>query len=244
MGHHVGAPGRRLLHADADLLVGVLIHPEGIGRREHAARHHHLDLVSALAKLLPHYLSHLIDAVGHLRGDPVIAGAAAGLEAGLVAHVAVAAGLAYGPAGEQHPGARDQALLHGEREPQVGAPRIAHRGEAPPERAFEAVPCVLMDQRRRHVVEGRHVEVDEEGVEVGVDQARHQRSPAAGHALGIRPVRAPNRRQPPRSGRPRPPRSRSRAARPRPRRTPCIPRRRSSRRHSPLARTVVYQASP
>ena len=192
MRHHIGAARRGFLHADPDLLVGVLIHPERVRRREHAARDHHLDLVRALAKLLPRRLADRIDPVRNLGDGPVVGSAGTGLEAGLAAHVAVAAGLAQPSAREEDPGARDQALLHRKREAKVGAACVPHRGEAPPERPFETVPRVLVEQRRRHVFDIGDVEIDEKGVEVGVDQARHQRAPAAGHALriGRRPDRA------------------------------------------------------
>ena len=183
--HHVGPPRRGFLYADADLLVGVLVHPERVGRREHAARDHHLDLVGALAQMLAHRLADGIDPVGHLRDRPVVGGAAAGLEAGLLAHVAVAAGLAQRLAREEDPGARDQAALHRHGEAEVGAAGVAHRGEAPPERALQAVPRLLVEQRRRNVLDRGHVDLDEERVEVGVDQPRHERAAAAGDACRL-----------------------------------------------------------
>ena len=194
MRHHIGAARRRFLHADADLLVGVLIHPERVRRREHAARDHHLDLVRALAKLLPRRLADRIDPVRNLGDGPMVGSAGTGSKRVWLRMSPWPPVLAQPSAREEDPGARDQALLHPQaRRPRSGAACVPHRGEAPPERPFETVPRVLVEQATpaclRYLGD---VEIDEKGVEVGIDQARHQRAPAAGHALriGRRPDRA------------------------------------------------------
>ena len=178
VGHHVGAARRRLLHGGADLVVGILVHPDRIGRRQHAAGDHQLDLVGALAQLLPRRAAHFVRPVGDGRDRPPVAGAAARLEPRRAPHVAVPAALAQRAAREQDARAGDQPLLHGAREARVGAARVAHRREAPVQRRLQVAPRVLVEERGRHVVEGGHVEGGEQGVEMGVDQAGHQRPPA------------------------------------------------------------------
>ncbi len=105
----------------------------------------------------------------------------------------VAAGLRQGLAGIEHARPVDEPAGHRHGQPVIRAAGIAHGGEAALERALEDAPCVQVDERLGHGVEGDPVDGRCQRVEVGVDQARHETAAAElddARALRLdRPVR-------------------------------------------------------
>ena len=125
--HDVGAEARRLLDGRRDLVDAKLQALERIALRRDAARHHQLDLVGALAKLVAHRLQHLGDAVG----DAAHVGkarAARAFEARLrgPAEVGVPAGLADRHAGDEQARAVDDAVVDRRLHAVIAAARVAH----------------------------------------------------------------------------------------------------------------------
>jgi hypothetical protein len=92
------------------------------------------------------------------------------------AKISVPAGLGEGPAGVEQPGAGDESAVDGPGEAVVGAAGVADGGESPRDGGFQEAAGVLGDERRRHVLHVADVGIRRDGVEVRVDEARHERA--------------------------------------------------------------------
>ena len=127
---------------------------------------------------------HLRHAVGDAaeRGARMAAGAARNA-GGARAEIAVAAGLAQRPAGDEQPRPGDEALLHRLGEPEIGAAGVAHRGEAARQHALQDVARLVGDEGDRHARQPREIDLDRDRMDMRVDQPGHQR--AAGKIDGF-----------------------------------------------------------
>ena len=182
MGHHIGARGARLLDDRGHLLDRVLRAVERIARRGDTAAGHHLDVVSAIAQFLAHRTPHFTDTVGNAAEQPGrAAGDAAHAEATLEVrrtHVAMAARLGDGPAGDEHPRADEVAAFDGLHQARIGPPGVAHRREAAHQHRFQDVLRLRRHQRLRRQREAKEIRHRRGRVDVGVDQPGQQRAPA------------------------------------------------------------------
>jgi hypothetical protein len=92
------------------------------------------------------------------------------------ADLAVAARLAQDPARPQHSGTHDQSGLEALGQPDVEAAGVAHGGEAPLQHGFEDRLGLDPDARRAAPTHGGEVHGGDGGVDVGVDEAGHERA--------------------------------------------------------------------
>ena len=152
---------------------------------------HDLDLVRALAKLVPGGPPALVDAVRDAaellrRG---LAGAGDDVRGrGPGPEVGVPAGLGEGEAGDEKSRADEEAVLHRVRHPAVGAARVPDGGEAPHQHRLHELAGVRGHVGDRHVVDGGEVEVGRLDMHVRVDEAR-QEGPAGEVDPPVRGVR-------------------------------------------------------
>ncbi len=131
MGQYIAPEGMSLFDCGLDLGHRELQAVERIEGRGDAARHHDLDRVTTQAHLFAHCAAHLIDAIDlFAQMDHGIAAEAGILITGACAIVVVTAGGAERATGDEHPRARQQALIDGRFESPVGTASITHRGEA------------------------------------------------------------------------------------------------------------------
>ena len=105
---------------------------------------------------------------------------------GAAAAVAVPAGGAERLAGDEQPRPRQQPLVGRLLEAPVGAAGVAHAGEAAIEHGAHEHGGARRHQRQRHVLEPRDGDLGQHDMHVAVDQARHQRAPAAVDHVGAR----------------------------------------------------------
>ena len=177
MGQYIGPARLRLLADGPDLAGGVLGVVDRVGGRRDPASGHDLDLVGALAKLVPGRAPALVDAVGdaaELLGG-CLAGAGDDIGGrGPRAEVRVPAGLGEREAGDEEAGADEQAVLHRIRHPPVGPARVPHGREPPHQHRLHELAGVGGHVGDRNVVDGGEVEVGRLDVHVGVDEARHE----------------------------------------------------------------------
>ena len=171
----VAAPLERLEHHGGDLVLAVLVHPDGIRGRGHATRAHDLDEVRAAPEFLARGLDHLGDAVGddahRLEGT---AGAVAAMVVDL-AEVAMSPGHGEEAPRIEEAWSPDQPVAEGLREPVVGTARIAHRREPAVERVAQHAGGVCRAVGGPMRLDHLHVHVGGVGMDVRVDQAGHQR---------------------------------------------------------------------
>ena len=182
VGHDVGAPGGGFPDDRADFLFRILQVPYRIGGGCHAAGRHDLDLRCARAELVARCFADLGDAIGH-NPENVAALPAEAKRRALFANrakVRVPARLAQGLAGIEDPRTLDQAAFDRQGKAVVGPAGVAHRGEAPHQRAFEVLARMLCQEVARHLIEPSDVRVGGQRMEVGIDQARHDKA-----ALGV-----------------------------------------------------------
>ena len=186
MGQHVATEGVRLLDGGGDLLDRELQRFQRVVGRGDAAGDHQLHLVGALAHLLAGGLAHLVRAVGDAADEHHAVAAETGrADVGAAVAVVVAAGRTDRAAGDEEARARDQARFDGGLGPPVGAAGIAHGGEAAIEHALQAPGGARHHQRQRHRLHAVDVDLAVMGMDVAVDQARHQGALAAIHDLGL-----------------------------------------------------------
>ena len=177
----IAAEGVRLLDGGRHLLERELQAVERIVGRGDAARHHDLDLVAALAHLLAHRLAHLGDAVGDAHGERQgVAAMAARAEIGAAAAVAVAAGGADArlPAMNSR-GPGNSPLSVASFRPQSAPP--VSRTLVKPRSSILRIRRggARRHQRQRHVFHGADHDLGQHHMDMAVDQAGHQRAPAA-----------------------------------------------------------------
>ena len=104
-------------------------------------------------------------------------------QVGAIAEIAVAAGLAERLARNEHPGTRDQALLHRLLVTEVGAGAVADRGEAAHQRSAQHLAGAGVNQRRQLGGIAGLARADDrrDRMHVAVDQPGHERAPAEVH---------------------------------------------------------------
>src|SRR5262249_6195374 len=131
VGTDVFAPVVGLLAVRLDLVGAELEALQRVVGRGHAAGDHELDVVGALPQLLAHRLEHLRHAVDDWR-QVVQAGATGACDRALgpAPEVAVAAGLAHGPAGDEQAWPVHQPVVDRGLHAEVAAGGVAHGGEA------------------------------------------------------------------------------------------------------------------
>ena len=176
MGADVAPEGVRLLDGGGDLAGAELQAVERIIRRRHAARHHDLDVVGALAHLLARFLAHLGHAVRRAHPEAHgVAAMAAHAEIGAPARIAVSAGRADRGARDEQPRPRNVALLDRGLQTPVGAAGVADAGEAAVEHAEHQPRGARGHQGQRHGFEVADIDLAQGDVDVAVDQARASR---------------------------------------------------------------------
>ena len=181
----------RLLDRRPHLAFRELQAVERVVGRSHAARHHDLHVVGALAHLLARRLAHLVGTIGdrRLEGQAAAAGAAA-----VDIRAAPAVGVAArGPdrlAGDEQARADEMTLLDARLDAPITSARVAHRGEAAVEHGAQPCCRARREQGQRHRLHEADVDLAVDDVHVAVDQPRHQRAPAAiDDVLGLAPDR-------------------------------------------------------
>lgn len=87
--------------------------------------------------------------------------------------------LRQSPACKEEPRPAYQPLLDGEEQPDIPAPRVPHRGEAPLERTLENPRGVTRHEGGGHAIPAGDIEARRVGVEVRVDQSGHEIAAAA-----------------------------------------------------------------
>ena len=188
---HVGPARFRLLADGPDLAGRVLGVLDRVGRGRDPAPGHDLDLVGALAKLVPGRAAAFVDAVrdpSELLGG-CLAGAGDDVRGrGPRPEVRVTAGLGEGEAGDEEAGADEEAVLHRIRHPPVGAARVPNGGEAPHQHRLHELAGVRRHVGDGNVVDGGEIEVGRLDVDVGIDEARQQ-GPAGEIDRPVRGVR-------------------------------------------------------
>ena len=127
-------------------------------RRGDPARDHYLDLVRPPAQLFAHGPAHIVDPVGNARGEGQGVLAMADIAVvGPRAKIAVAAGLAEGPACNEQPGPGDQPVLDRALDPPVGSGGIAYGGKAALQHRFEDADRPRTHQGRRYLAKPRQI---------------------------------------------------------------------------------------
>jgi hypothetical protein len=155
--HDIGATRCGFFDRGANLLVGELIHPDRIRRRQHAAGHEKLDVICALSELVADPLAHgvrTIDDGAQCARVP----AAAQLNGFSGTHVAVASGLRQRLTRDQQTRAVDHAFCGGSHQPDVRAAGVAHRRETAAQRCFEMLAGAEGAMRRMHAIDRADVE--------------------------------------------------------------------------------------
>src|SRR6185312_15387551 len=135
----------------------------------------------ALADLLTDHGADSVDAVcnGHGEAQPVTATAVLVARVRAPAHVRMTARRADGPSGDEEARPRQMAFLHRLSDSPIRATRIPYRGEPSVEHPQHQRCCTRREERDRNVLEQCEVDFAEIDVNVAIDQARHERTPAA-----------------------------------------------------------------
>ena len=104
-------------------------------------------------------------------------------QVGAVSEIAVAAGLAERLARNEHPGAREQALVHRLLVTQIGAGAVADRGEAAHQGSAQHLAGAGVNQRRQlgGIAGLARADHGRDRMHVTIDQAGHERAPAEVH---------------------------------------------------------------
>ena len=178
VGEGVRPPGGGLTDGGADLLLGVLDHVDGVGRRGHATSGHHLDLVGAALELLPGGAADGVDPVGDVReargayrADPDV-----GVVAGR-GDVTVASGLGQHSPRPEHPRAGDQTGPQRLLDAGVETAGVAHGGEATAQHPLEHGLGLDPNAGGGPASHRGEVHRGDGGVDVGVDEPGHERAP-------------------------------------------------------------------
>jgi len=179
----IAAPFDAFAHDRAHFVFAILVHPDRVGGGGDAARSHDLDRMRAAPELFAHGGQAGIDPVGD-DGQAVRLAALAETVAMAMpldahqSHVAVPAGHRHDAPGIEEARCADQPFL--DRAPQrpVATADVAHRREAAVERVAEHAYRMRGAVRGAHRVDTLEIHVGGIGVDVQVDQPRHQRPSA------------------------------------------------------------------
>src|SRR5207237_2868197 len=156
------------------------------GLRGDTAGDHDLDLVGALPELVAYRLDHLRHAVG----DAAHVGkarAAGTFNRRLIAapEIRVSAGLTDRHAGNEKPRRIHEPALGRDLGALIATAGVAHGGKAPHQHVARVDHRLGGQQRQRHALEQREIDLGQKDVNMGVDQARHQRAAAQIDAGGV-----------------------------------------------------------
>ena len=187
VGLRVPAERVGLLDRRADFLERELSTVERIIGARHTARHHDLDLVHTLPKLLAHRRANGVDTIGDLQAEAHRVAALAGTQPGIgaPARVGMAAGGSDGAPGDEHARTGQKTLRDPVAHAPVRAARIAHRREASIDHRPHQRRGADRHQRQRNRFEIADVHFRQHHVNVAVDQAGHQRAALAVDHVGI-----------------------------------------------------------
>ncbi len=149
--------------------------------------HHDLHMIGALAHLLAGGFAHLVDTVGD-RGLELQAVAADAFAAaiGAPARIRMSPGRADGLAGDEQPRTRDMPSLDRGLDAPVGPSGVADGGEAAVEHRAQPRRRARGDKRQRQRLHHPDIDLAVDGMDVAVDQARHQGALTAIDHGGIR----------------------------------------------------------
>ena len=194
VGADIAAEGGCFLHRRADFAFGELQAVERIVGRGDAAGHHDLHMVGALAHLLARGLADFIGAVGDggFELQAVAAGAFAA-HVGAPARIRMTARRADRLAGDIKPWTRDMSGFDRRLDAPVGPSGVADGGETAIEHGAQPARRARGDQGQRQHLHEADIDLAVDGVDVAIDQSRHQGALAAVDDIG--PGRLDRRRR-------------------------------------------------
>ncbi len=180
VGADIAAEGVRLLHRRRHLAFRELQAVERIVGRSDAAGHHDLHLVAALAHFLAHRAADFGNAIRDSHGERQgVAALTAHAKVGAAAAVAVASGRTDRASGDEQPRPRQQPFFRRFLQAPIGAAGVTHAGKAAVEHPAHQLGGARRHQRQRDVFHIADHDVGQHHMHVAVDQAGHQRAPAA-----------------------------------------------------------------
>ena len=183
----IPAEGVGLLDRGANFVERKLAAVQRIIGARHAARHHDLDLVDALAKLFAHRSAHGIDAIDDFQAEAHrVTALTRRPEIGAAARVGMTAGGADGASRDEHARTRQETLRQAVAHAPIRAACIAHRGEAAIDHRPRQRSGAHRHHRQRNRFEIPDVHFGEHHVNMAIDQAGHQRAALAVDYVGIR----------------------------------------------------------
>ena len=187
MGLRVATEGIGLLDGGADFIERELPAVERVIGARHTARHHDLDLVDTLAKLLAHRGANGIDAIDDLKAETHRIAALASPRPciGAPARVGMAARGPNGAPRDEHARTGQETLRHPVAHAPIRAAGITYRRETAIDHRAHQSRGADRHHGQRDGFEISDVHFGEHHVNMAIDQAGHQRAAFAVDHVGI-----------------------------------------------------------